>query len=128
MKGDPSFRPSLDISAVIAGISWALVLLLVGAVAQGVYDHFAGLPLAARGTGAIVWQSLAAALAGFLSGRRASGAGWLHGCLAGVGLAVAGAVVIGVLTAFPEPAAFARAVAAGGAVGAAAGAVGVNLR
>lgn len=121
-------RPSLDLSAVVGGVSWALVLLLVGAMAQGVYDYVSALPVAARETGAIVWQALSAALAGFLSGRRASAAGWLHGGLAGVGLAVAGALVVGVLTAFPEPLAFGKAVAVGGALGAAAGAVGVNLR
>lgn len=119
--------PSLDLSAVGSGVLWGLILMLLGAVIQGIMAYRSPLSSGAELFWTIGWQALGGLCAGFMAGRRAGGAGWLHGGLAGVGMALAVAGVMGVLTELPSMGALLRGLGAGISLGAFAGIIGVNF-
>lgn len=128
MRGERGAGLSLELSAVGSAILRGLVLMLVGALILGGYDYMAPLTPAAQAGATWFVQALAVVATGFCSGRRAQGAGWLHGALAGMGLALAAATVTGVLTEFPSLVVLAKGMGLGGLLGALAGMVSVNLR
>lgn len=127
MNGEAAGGASLNVRAVGAGALWGLALMLMGAIAQGLFAH--GTPLS--GTLEVVlpmaWRVLGAALAGFLAARRAEGAGWLHGLLAGMLLALALGVVTGVIMELPAIAVLAKWAGLGAGAGLVGGVAGVNL-
>ncbi|MFZ5824437.1 MAG: TIGR04086 family membrane protein [Bacillota bacterium] len=127
MNSETGSGGSFDLSAVGAGVLWGLMLMLLGALVQGVMAYRAPLSPSAELGWTYAWQGMGALLAGFLSGRRALGSGWLHGAAAGMGLALAAAGVMGVLTALPGLLAMLKALGLGAGLGALAGIVGVNF-
>lgn len=127
MNGETGTGSSFDLSAVGSGVLRGLILMLAGAMVQGILSYRAALSPGAEQMWVYTWQGLGCLLAGFLAGRRAGGAGWLHGSMSGIGLALAAAGVMGVLTALPGMAALMKGMVAGGGLGVLGGIVGVNF-
>jgi putative membrane protein (TIGR04086 family) len=127
MNGERNAGPSFDLSAVGAGVLWGLMMMLTGSMLQGVLAYRSPLSPGAETVWTYIWQGLGALLAGYMAGRKAGGSGWLHGGMAGAGLAIVAAVVMGVLTAMPGMAGLMKALGGGAALGALAGILGVNL-
>ncbi len=115
------------LSAIGSGVLCGLLIMLIGAVIQGIWAYRSPLPVGSEQTAMMLWQGLGALVAGFLSGRRAAGAGWLHGGLTGLAMIMAATALMGILTDLPELAAFGKAVGGGTALGALGGIAGVNL-
>ncbi|MFZ5816656.1 MAG: TIGR04086 family membrane protein [Bacillota bacterium] len=114
MNSERETGSSFDLSAVGSGILCGLILMLAGALFQGIYAYRSPLSPGAEAVWTYLWQGLGALMAGFQSGRRAAGAGWLHGSMAGAGLALTMALVMGVLTDLPTWAALLKGLAGGG--------------
>lgn len=127
MNAKTDTGPSFQLSAVASGVLWGLILMLAGALLQGIIAYRSPLSPGAEMAGTYTWQALGALVAGFMSGRRAAGSGWLHGSTAGIGLALAAAGVMGVLTSLPTMAAMLKGLGAGAGLGAVAGITGVNF-
>jgi|GEM_PF-3343553 len=127
MNDEGGASGSGTMAAIGSGVLWGLLIMLTGAVIQGVWAYKSPLPPGAEETAMLIWQGLGAVVAGFFAARRAAGAGWLHGGLAGCALAMAATAIMGVLTDLPEMLAFARAVGSGAGLGALAGIAGINL-
>lgn len=127
MNSETGSGGSFDLSAVGSGVLRGLLLMLVGALVQAVIAYRAPLSPGAEMAWNYSWQGLGALVAGFLSGRRASGSGWLHGSAAGMGLALVAAGVMGVLTSLPGLMTMLKALGVGAGLGAVGGIAGVNF-
>lgn len=127
MRGESGLESSFDLGAVGSGILWGLMLMLVGSLVQGVYDYGSPLSPAAGSSWTYAVQGLGGLLAGFRAGRRARGAGLLHGGIAGAGLALIAALMMGVLTELPAMGALFKSMGLGLGLGAVAGITAVNL-
>lgn len=116
----------LDLRAVGGGILWGLGVALTGGVIQGVIS--AAVPLDPLTEARLVmgWQAVGCLVGGYLAARSAGRSGWLQGAVAGLGLVLVVAGLMGVGSAFPPGPALARAALLGAAVGALAGMAGVN--
>lgn len=127
MKEESGGGPSLDLSAVGSGVLWGLILMLTGALIQGVMAYRSPLAPGAETFWTYGWQGMGSLLAGFMAGRRAGGSGWMHGGLAGAGLALSIALVMGVLTDLPAMGALLKGLGGAAGLGSVAGIGGVNF-
>jgi putative membrane protein (TIGR04086 family) len=127
MRGAERTGPAIDLAAVASGVLWGMLLLLASAVVLGVVEsRFTPSP-AAEAARTLFLQAVAAGLAGLRSGWLTGRAGFLHGLLAGIGLVVATALVIGVFTDLPSIVGLAKGLLVGAGAGALAGIAAVNL-
>lgn len=128
MRGSAGTEATLDLSAVGSGVLWGLILLLVGALALGVYDYRLPPSPDSEAMRSLLMQGISAAVAGFYAGRRARRGGVLNGALAGLGLVLSAAMVMGVLTELPGMVGLSKALAVGLPSGAIFGIAAVNLQ
>lgn len=127
MHGEDDAGSGFDLSAVGSGVLWGMMLMLVGALLQGIMAYRSPLSPGAEAFWNYGWQGMGALLSGFMAGRRAGGSGWLHGSIAGAGMALAVAGVMGVLTDLPAMAGLLKGLGGGAGLGALAGIAGVNF-
>jgi len=115
-----------DLRAVGAGVLWGLVIMLVGALMQGLAGYASPLTGRTEDVLTLVWQALGPLVGGFVAARRAAGSGWLHGAVAGLALVLSVASVMGVASALPTLAVLLKMAGIGIGVGALGGVAGVN--
>jgi len=128
MNGESSTGSVFDLRGIMVGTGWGLGLLLLAGLIQGAVGHGSPISAGLEQILAMLWQALGVTLGGFVAGRRAPVAGWLHGALAGLCFILAVTVVMGVLAALPTMTALLKMGAIGLGLGAAAGAAGVATR
>lgn len=128
MNNETGASPGFDFRAVGSGALWGWVVMLIGALLQGLYGYRSPLSAGAEEMMAIIWQALGALISGFLAARRAQGTGWLHGALAGLSMLLGLTLVNGVVAGMPGLAVLAKAAGISAGAGTMGGIAGVNTR
>jgi putative membrane protein (TIGR04086 family) len=127
MDGEPRTH-SFDLGAIGRGTLLGLGLLLTAGLVQGMVGYGSPFTVQTENILRLVWQTLASLAAGFWSARRAAGAGWLHGGLAGLFVMLGAAFTMGIASALPAILVLAKMAGVGAGGGALAGVLGINLR
>lgn len=126
MRDGSGAATGFDVRAVGMGVIWGLGILILGSIVQGIVGYSTAMSPQTVEIMNWVWQAAAGLLGGFSSARRAAGAGWLHGAVAGIALVLSVAAIMGVSSALPTLATVLKMAGIGTAAGMAGGIAGVN--
>ncbi|HWI66677.1 MAG TPA: TIGR04086 family membrane protein [Symbiobacteriaceae bacterium] len=126
MHGESNATRGVNLRAVGVGMIWGLGMMVLSLLMQSVVSALSPMSEATVGILALAYKGLGALFGGYIAAKRAAGAGWLHGAIAGTALMLSLLAVMGVAGPLPLLADFLKVVGVGSLLGTLGGVVGVN--
>lgn len=128
MHGEMGTGRGVNLRAVGVGMIWGLGLMVLSVLVQSVVSMLSPLSQGTLDLLKLVYNGLGALVGGYVAARRAAGAGWMHGAMAGTALVLSLVAVMGIADSLPLLKDFLIVMGVGSFLGTLGGVVGVNAR